>query len=121
MPSERKAYPEVRTMHVQPFDHYTVAAGRREQIQEGRLVLLNNPCSCREHPSPLATDMIARVSQLSREPGTWHGVNWGAAGAVSLEAQAYEEAVNILGTYIRRLEDTARHYAVHLRDEHGQK
>lgn len=121
MPNAKK-HEAVRTMLPLPFEHRSVAAGRREQIQHGQLLLLPSRCTCGSHPSPLAQDMIYRLSRLAREPGTFAPPNYlGAEGAETLDAQAYEEAVNMLGTYILRLEDSARLFAAHLRDVHGVK
>lgn len=123
--AKRPEYPPVRTMRLLPFDHYSVAVGRREQLEHGPLLLLPSTCTCGSHPSPLAQDMVLRLSRLAREPRTFAPPNYlstlGHGSAQTLEAQAYEEAVNMLGTYLRRLEATAVQYAQHLREVHGQK
>lgn len=115
-------YPPVRTMHLLPFDHYSVAVGRREQMEHGQLLLAASKCTCGTHPTPLAQDMVLRLSRLARDPATFSAPNYltglGLGSAQTLEAQAYEEAVNMLGTYIRRLEETARQYADHLAQHH---
>lgn len=100
---------EIRTYAHIPFgpDSYGGQA-RAVWMERGRLLMAPPQCGDASHPSILAIDLVERAVALARI--TVHN----PTGRIEEMSDAMDEALTLLGIYIRRLEETARQYADHL-------
>lgn len=94
-----RVFPDV----VVSYGHGVLAYARAMLTAE---LLLGEPNANPVYPSPMAWDLLLRVSTLSAVPGA-HATDG------SPQSQAYEHWVTVLGAYVRRLEQVAREYGRH--------
>lgn len=102
---------EVRTYTHAPFppDSFGGVA-RVAWMVRGRLVMAPPQCHDPSHPTLLAIDLLERALALARLP------EHNPTGRIEQMSDPLSESLDLLGIYIRRLEDTARQYAQHLVD-----